>query len=241
MSPTTMDVSAASDAAMEVCGPSASEADCALVASLCGILERAGGPGGLAVPSARCRAALDGALGALEEAGGDDACAAADALDAIDAIWHLCEVGFFDGGRARGARLAAWLRRHCVDGETEDAEYAALVPLLRRLREPPEAWAPPDGPAPASEAESPFWQVVYRLCLRGRCADAWDVLETHSTCRDRALSQLWAPVKRLLTGFPAAPDAEDAADPDRDGALGAYAARLATWRGDASRARRDAP
>ena len=58
-----------------------------------------------------------------------------------------------------------------------------MLPHLRRLESAPEAWAPPEQPQQCDEASKPFWQLTYRLLLRGRVHEAWSVLETHSTNR----------------------------------------------------------
>ena len=222
---------AASASAMECDDAPLTSEDAALIASIVSILER---EGDLNEASCAGRRALEETLDARDALaeGGEEPDGVVEALEAIAAIWELCEIGFFDVARRRGSRLAGWLRRRCVDWAVEEAEFDALLPLLARLETAPEAWTA-DGDAGA-EAGTPFWQLAYRLACRGRCADAWAVLKTHSTMASRSLSQLWAPLGRLLETFPDPPDAAD------DDALETYAARLGPWKRDAARARRAA-
>ena len=159
--------------------------------------------------SAACRLAVEECASRLEETRSESL----EALRAIGTIWELCEVATLDEGSRRSARLATWLRCYGVDWATEDDEYVSLVSHLRRLRAEgsgaPESWRPtPDSSSRQRrrpEASSPFWQLTFRLLLRGRCKEAWSVLETHSTMASRHLRDDWAKVESLLRDAPQPP------------------------------------
>ncbi|MEM7517372.1 MAG: hypothetical protein AAF368_10670, partial [Planctomycetota bacterium] len=116
-------------------------------------------------------------------------------------IWELCELSVLCDASSRRGRLIGWIKNNCVDVEAEADEFEKLLALFRRIsdqRGAPEGWQS-DG----DEASSPFWQLVYRLCRRGRTPEAWSILELHST-HDR-LSEAWAPIGSLLREMPAEP------------------------------------
>jgi len=219
-------------------------ADCRLVARLCGVLEAVADGAPLARASGACRAAIADHVVELEraEAAGEAAAAAAaDTLDGVLAVWHLCEVCCLDAPTVRTCRLAAWLREHAFDGAAERDEFDALAPLLARLDAPAEAWVPDGGGDDDDEARRPLWQLAFRECLRGRGARAWAALRAHSTRRSARLAPPWAPVGALLEALPAAPDVEPGgareSDDARAAAARAHAHAVAAWRADARRAR----
>lgn len=118
-----------------------------------------------------------------------------DDVVALRAIWEVCEVGLLCGTETWRARLVAWLRQTCVDWESEADEYASLLTHFRSV-DAAEGWGLEGEP----EVRSPLWQLVFRLVLRGRTVEAWNVLATHSTA-DR-LRAAWAPVASLLREMP---------------------------------------
>ena len=134
------------------------DADCALCERLAGLVEAlapGAGAGDVARASAAGRALVAARVEALEkaEASGDAAAAAAaDALDSVGVVWRLCEACLLDAPEVRAPRLAAWLAGG-VDAAAEDAEYAALAPLLLRVDAPAEHWTP-DGAAVRERART---------------------------------------------------------------------------------------
>lgn len=203
-----------------VCG-SSSPATMVLVGKLVDILEAHG------EDVSRCSRLC---IGSLEEDANDLNGDEADQVRAMCMIWELCDLSVLcDASRRRG-RLISWIKNNCVDVEAEADEYEKLVTLFRRIsdqRGAPEGWQSND-----EEASSPFWQLVYRLCRRGRTAEAWTVLELHST--NHRLSEAWAPIGSLLREMPSEPVVSQA------GGHEAYEESRQRWRRRAARVKKAA-